>query len=173
MPENQGPQGAPAKPVNLAFLNAPSAPATAAPQPAHQPAPPPQSIVDSEGYAQAINACLQAHPELAEMASKFFAIAGAVKNGHDVQEAVIALSTVAAQTVGVLAVKFQEVPSDPDAIAAIEELDEVLDEIEEVVNKETMSKSTKDKILGLVARGRAVAGDFLEDDEDDEEDEGA
>lgn len=168
MPENQGPQGAPAKPVNLAFLNAPPAPAAAAPQPAPQP----QSIVDSEGYAQAINACLQAHPELAEMTSKFFAIADAVRKGHDVQEAVAALSTVMAQTVGVLAVKFQEVPSDPDALAAIEELDEVLDEIEEVVNKETMSKSAKDKILGLVARGRAVAGDFLEDDEDDEE-EGA
>lgn len=173
MPEHQGPQGAPAKPVNLAFLNTPAAPAAAAPQPAPQPAPRPQSIVDTDGYAQAINACLQAHPELAEMTGKLFAIADAVRKGHDVQEAVVALASVAAQTVGVLAVKFQEVPSDPDAIAAIEELDEVLDEIEEIVNKETMSKSTKDKILGLVARGRAVAGDFLEDDEEYEEDEGA
>lgn len=170
MPENQGPQGAPAKPVNLAFLNPQAAPSAAAPQPEAQQAP--QSIVDSVDYAHAINACLQAHPELAEMAGKFFAIASAVKGGHDVREAVAALSTIAAQAVGVLSVKFQEVPSDPDAMAAIEELDEVLDEIEEVVNKETMSKSTKDKILGLVARGRAVAGDFLEDDEDGEE-EGA
>lgn len=173
MSENQGPQGAPAKPVNLAFLNPTKAPEAPAPAPAPQPQAAPQSIVDSEGYAQAINACLPAHPELGEMSSKFFAIAGAVRNGHDVREAVVAMATVAAQTVGVLAVKFQEVPSDPDAIAAIEELDEVLDEIEEVVNKETMSKATKDKILGLVARGRAIAGDFLEDDEDDEEDEGA
>jgi hypothetical protein len=97
-------------------------------QPAPQPAPPPESIVDSEGYAQAINACLSEHPELAEMAGKFF------------------------------------------AIAAIEELDGVLEEIGEVVLKATMSKGDKEKIMALVGRGREVAGDFLEDDEDDEED---
>ena len=169
MSENQGPQGAPAKPVNLSFLNTKSAPVEEAQQPAPQPAPPPESIVDSEGYAQAINACLSEHPELAEMAGKFFAIAGAVKNGHDVREAVSALSNVMAQTVGVLAVKFQELPSDPDAIAAIEELDGVLEEIGEVVLKATMSKGDKEKIMALVGRGREVAGDFLEDDEEDGE----